>query len=74
MKTQENKNLNENSVTEISTGFSLEFSDVVVYNEMADKTSVKLNLVEQIQSQLNQLEEMNQRRNFLMKEVLSFIS
>jgi photosystem II stability/assembly factor-like uncharacterized protein len=43
-------------------------------NEMADETSVKLNLIEQIHSQLNQLEEMNQRRQFLMKEVLSIIS
>ena len=74
MKTQENKNLNLNVETEKSTDFSLEFSDVVVYNEMADQTSVKLNLIEQIHSQLNQLEEMNHRRNFLMKEVLSVIN
>jgi carbonic anhydrase len=40
---------------------SLEFADVVVYNEMADQTSVKMNLIEQIHSQLNQLEEMNHK-------------
>lgn len=52
---------------------SLEFGEVTVYNEMADQTSVKLNLLEQIQSQLNQLDEMTQRRQFMMKEVLQHI-
>ena len=52
---------------------ALEFSDVVVYNEMADQTSVKLNLIEQIRKQFDQLEEMNQKRQFLMREVLDFV-
>jgi hypothetical protein len=56
-----------------NTSSSLEFSDVVVYNEMADQTSVKLNLIEQIRTQLNQLEEMNHKRQFLMKEILEVI-
>ncbi|MCC2678018.1 MAG: hypothetical protein K0R29_594 [Pseudobdellovibrio sp.] len=64
----------QTQVTENETSVpSLEFSDVVVYNEMADQTSVKLNLIEQIRSQLNQLEEMNQKRQFLMKEILDVI-
>lgn len=52
---------------------TLEFNDVVVYNEMADQTSVKLNLIEQIRSQLNQLEEMNHKRQFMMREILDVI-
>ena len=51
----------------------LEFGDIVVYNEMADQTSIKLNLIEQIHAQLNQLEEMTQKRQFMMKEVLQYI-
>ena len=60
--------------TEISNGSSLEFADVVVYNEMADQTSVKLNLISEIHSQLNRLDEMSQRRQFLMKEILSLVN
>lgn len=52
---------------------SLEFSEIVVYNEMADQTSVKLNLIDQIYSQLNQLEELSQKRRFMMKEVMNYI-
>jgi hypothetical protein len=40
---------------------------------MADQTSVKLNLIEQIRMQLNQLEELNHKRQFLMKEILEVI-
>ena len=58
---------------ETSSG-SLEFADVVVYNEMADQTSVKLNLISEIHSQLNQLEEMTHRRQFIMKEILTLIA
>lgn len=53
---------------------SIEYGDIVVYNEMADQTSVKLNLIEQIHAQLNQLEEMTQKRQFMMKEVLQYIA
>ena len=59
--------------TEISNR-SLEFADVVVYNEMADQTSVKLNLISEIHSQLNRLDEMSHRRQFLMKEILSVVA
>lgn len=56
-----------------TTADSLEFSDIVVYNEMADQTSVKLNLLEQINNQINQLEEMSHKRRFMMKEILQYI-
>jgi hypothetical protein len=59
--------------TEVSNS-SLEFADVVVYNEMADQTSVKLNLISEIHSQLNRLDEMSHRRQFLMKEILSLVN
>ena len=69
---------NVNGLTQVSESSalstsSLQFGDVVVYNEMADQTSVKLNLIQQIQSQLNQLEEMNQKRQFLMKDIISLV-
>lgn len=73
MKTLETTKQNQVSEAELSTG-SLEFGDMVVYNEMADQTSVKLNLIEQIHSQLNQLEEMNHKRQFLLKEIMDVIS
>ncbi len=63
----------QNQVIENDKVQSLEFSDVVVYNEMADQTSVKLNLIEQIRHQLDQLDEMNQKRQFLMKEILDVV-
>ena len=71
------KNLEMTKQTQVttenySTG-SLEFGDIVVYNEMADQTSVKLNLLEQINAQLNQLEEISQKRQFMMREVLQHI-
>jgi hypothetical protein len=74
MKMNEQKNQTQTTVVENNSLVSLEFGDVMVYNEMADQTSVKLNLIEQIHTQLNQLEEMNQKRQFLMKEILSVIS
>lgn len=74
MKMNEQKNQTQTVVVENNSIGSLEFGDVMVYNEMADQTSVKLNLIEQIHTQLNQLEEMNQKRQFLMKEILSVIS
>ena len=51
----------------------LEFGDVVVYNEMADNTSIKINLIEQLHAQLNQIDELTQKRQFMMKEVLQLI-
>ena len=74
MKMNEQKNQTQTTVVENNSSVSLEFGDVMVYNEMADQTSVKLNLIEQIHAQLNQLEEMNHKRQFLMKEILSVIS
>ncbi|MGZ3691171.1 MAG: hypothetical protein ACXVAX_06695 [Pseudobdellovibrio sp.] len=73
MKLQDTLKSNQTSATE-SVSVTVEFGDVLVYNEMADQTSVKLNLIEQIHAQLNQLEEMNQKRQFLMREVLEVIS
>jgi hypothetical protein len=72
MKVVETTKQNQVNETENSAS-SLEFSDFVVYNEMADQTSVKLNLIEQIRMQLNQLEELNHKRQFLMKEILEVI-
>lgn len=72
MKTLETTKQTEVTQKEYSVD-SLEFADVVVYNEMADQTSVKMNLIEQIHAQLNQIEEMTYKRQFMMKEVLQHI-
>ena len=72
MKTLETTKQNQISEAGV-TATSLEFGDMVVYNEMADQTSVKLNLIEQIHSQLSQLEEMNHKRQFLLREVIDII-
>lgn len=73
MKTQETTTQTQVIEADVSVK-SLEFGDMVVYNEMADHTSVKLNLIEQIHSQISQLEEINQKRQFLMKDILDIIS
>jgi hypothetical protein len=62
----------ENAEVETSVA-STQFADVIVYNEMADQTSVKLNLLEQINMQMNQIEEMTLRRQFVTREVVQQI-
>lgn len=52
---------------------SLAWNDVVIYDEMADQTSVRMNLIQQIQKQMAQLNEMTARRNFLTKEIMVYI-
>ncbi len=73
MKSQETVKQGQVNQTELSVK-ALEFGDVVVYNEMADQTSLKINLLEQINNQLAQLEEISDKRRFMMKEVLQFIT
>lgn len=68
---QKNENIKNETSTEV---LKLEFADVVVYNEMADQTSIKLNLIEQIHSQLDQLDEMVHKKRYMMKEVLQYIA
>ncbi len=67
--------LNEkmNSGTD-SENCSLAWDDIVVYNEMAEQTSLRMNLLEQINKQMNQLEEMSARRQFLTKELMNYFS
>lgn len=52
---------------------ALEFGDIMVYHEMADQTSIKLNLIDQLHSQLNQIEVMTQKRQFLLREIVHLI-
>lgn len=51
----------------------LEFNDVVVYQEMADQPAVRLNLVQQIHAQMDQLDEMIGRKHFVLKEIYAEI-
>lgn len=47
--------------------------DVHIYDEMADQPSVRTNLIQQIKKQMSQLEEMSARRQFLTKEIMTYI-
>lgn len=73
MKTNNEVKNNIEQSSSLTTQVAFEFGEMVVYNEMLEQTSVKVNLVEQIHSQLNQLEELNAKRNFLSKEVYKLI-
>lgn len=66
-----NEKLNSTSGSENS---SLAWDDIVVYNEMAEQTSLRMNLLDQIKKQMNQLEEMSARRQFLTKELMNYFS
>ncbi|OFZ30197.1 MAG: hypothetical protein A2622_10145 [Bdellovibrionales bacterium RIFCSPHIGHO2_01_FULL_40_29] len=59
---------------ETESAGSLAWNDVVVYNEMADQTSVRMNLLTQIQGQMKQLQEMSDRRQFLTREIMNYFS
>lgn len=65
---QVESNANEN----VDAGH-LEFNEVVVYQEMADQSSVRINLIEQIHAQMNQLDEMVSRKQFVLKEIFNEI-
>lgn len=68
-----NKQTIETTTETVSSAHSIVLPDVLVYNEMADQTSVKMSLVEQIHAQLNQMEELTHKRQFMLKEVLQYI-
>ena len=74
MKSTNQNTTNLEQTQEHAQSALMEFNEVVVYNEMADHTSVRLNLLEQINSQLGQLETMIQRREFVMKEIFQHIA
>lgn len=72
-----NLELNHQQVTTENTvqnAHALQYGEVVVYHEMADQTSVRMNLLEQINSQLAQIDELNQRRQFVLKEIIQQIN
>lgn len=52
---------------------SFAWNDVVIYDEMADQTSIRMNLIQQLQKQMADLTEMTARRNFLTKEIMGYI-
>ena len=53
---------------------SLNWDDITVYNEMADQTSQKLNLLEHMKKQMSDLQEMSARRQFVTKELMNYFS
>jgi hypothetical protein len=52
---------------------SMDYGDLVVYNEMTEQTTVRLKIAEQINLQLKQLDELTKKRQFMLKEVLQHI-
>ena len=68
------KTTNTTSALEKNTELnSLAWNDILVYDEMADQPSAHTNLLSQIKKQLAQLEEMSARRQFLTKEIMTYI-
>ena len=70
------KNLNEvqNTVEKIQTNEThLNHLDMRVYNEMNDVTSSDVNVLELIQKQFSQINDLNHRRQFLLKEISQYI-
>jgi len=65
----------ENKVgSAVQSAYAVQFGEVLVYNEMADQTAVRMNLLEQINSQLAQIDELNQRRQYVLKEIIQQIN
>jgi len=58
----------------VQSAYAIQFGEVLVYNEMADQTAVRMNLLEQINSQLAQIDELNQRRQYVLKEIIQQIN
>ena len=70
------KNLNEvqnSENTQLTNETRLNHLDMRVYNEMNDVTSSDVNVLELIQKQFAQINDLNHRRQFLLKEVSSYI-
>ncbi len=69
----QNEIVENNSSNESLSIDHLEFNEIVVYQEMGDQTSVRLNLVDQIHAQMSQLDQMLSRKSFVMKEIYNEI-
>lgn len=70
------KNLNEvqnTVVNKLENETHLNHLDMRVYNEMNDVTSSDVNVLELIQKQFAQINDLNHRRQFLLKEVSQYI-
>lgn len=71
------KNLNEtqNQLVENSptNEIHLNHLDMRVYNEMNDVASSDVNVLELIQKQFSQINDLNHRRQFLLREVSTYI-
>ena len=70
------KNLNEVQNTEnnlLTNENHLNHLDMRVYNEMNDITSSDVNVLELVQKQFAQINDLNHRRQFLLKEVSTYI-
>lgn len=61
--------MDQAEVSQASNEAHLSFNEIVVYQEMSDQPAVRLNLIQQIHAQMNQLDEMLERKQFILKEI-----
>ncbi len=69
-----NQTTNLDSTMPLYEDNSFDWNDITVYNEMADQTSQKINLLKHIKKQMVQLQEMSERRQFVTKELMNYFS
>ena len=69
MKNLTTPNNSTDNYSESLISSAAELYDVVVYQEMADQPAVRLNLIQHIHLQMNQLDEMLGRKQFVLKEI-----
>lgn len=69
------KNVNEqNQITNQNQQEIFEHSfQVSVYNEMLDQTSQSLDVIQMIEQQFAQLNHLNVKRSFLLKEISQYL-
>ncbi len=70
--TKNNKSENETHLNHLAANLTTHLN-LRVYNEMNDVTSSDVNVLELIQKQFAQINDLNHRRRFLLKEVSSYI-
>jgi hypothetical protein len=70
------KNLNDNQQTQKTQTTEVDFKpsfQMEVYNEMSDSTAQSVDVIQMIEQQFLDLNHMATKRNFLLKEISSYM-
>lgn len=67
------KNNSEQSTQVIHSSIELSNLNMQVYNELHDQHQSEINVLELIQQQFEQIQDLNKKRSFLLKEVSQYI-